>query len=238
MATYTQQFTNDTDGYDTYGSTNVPTANQDGGTELVTGKSNSSGFTRHSWIKWDFSSLSPASIISSAVISLYILSNAANGANDLQAFRLKRNWVETEATWNNYASGSAWSTAGGCSHANDIDTTALGAVSVPGTPSAGTEYQISLTAAEVQKMIDGTYSNYGFAFKMQDESGSYEHQWASSRHGTAGYHPKIVITYDVPSAPGMMVVGLFKRWQRRSSLYQELLAKGAIPLGRQELMPI
>ncbi len=243
MAILTIQATNDTDGVDTYLLSGNPTVNYSTNTYIDIGKKSSNGWYNHSLIYWDLSSIPPASLINSVVISLYIYANDANGANTYEVLRCLRDWVEAQATWNIWKTSNNWATAGAVTNASDCDLTLMGtSVSVAVGPAAGTEYTCTFGAyglQEVKKITDGTYTNYGFAFRQTNEAGLADaHGWCSSGHATQTYHPKIVIDYSPPSSPGLMILGLFRRWKRRTALYRELLAKGAIPLGNRELMPI
>lgn len=241
MATFTQQFTNDTDGVDTFIDSGATNTNYATSGAVYIGRSNSSGYMYRGLVKFDLSPLPVDSIILSAIISLYSNGNdAANGSSQVSVFRFLRNWVEAQATWNIWATSNNWSTAGAMTNASDVDTTAIAqSGSIAGNLAVGDEITFSLNVTEFTKMVNGTYSNYGFGFKQDsDTSLAYLHEYCSSSHATAGYHPKLVVEYDVPQAPGVMIIGLFEKWKRRTDLYRELMRKGAISLGSRELMPI
>jgi len=59
--------------------------------------------------------------INSANLYLYIYSNTYLITRSLTAYPLKRNWVESEATWNVYSTGNSWQSAG-AGGANDRGT--------------------------------------------------------------------------------------------------------------------
>ncbi len=66
-------------------------------------------------IRFDLSSLPAVPAIASALLTVYSDgSGQTPGTSTFTAKRLTRtNWVELQATWNNYATASAWTTAGG-----------------------------------------------------------------------------------------------------------------------------
>lgn len=64
-------------------------------------------------LKFDFSALPAGATISAATLSLYAY-NAGSAGRTYWTYELTQtDWVETEATWNSYKTGSAWAAAGG-----------------------------------------------------------------------------------------------------------------------------
>ena len=242
MPTFTQQFTNDTDGFDTFLDSNATTSNYDGWNELYIGRSNANNFMYRGLVKFDFSTIPPNAVITSAVISLYSngVDAAGSGTSLVDVFRILRDWVETQATWNIWKTSNNWSSAGALTNASDVDTTAIATSgAIHANLASGDEITFSLDVVEFTKFVNGTYSNYGFGFKQQsDTSLARMHQYCSSRHATSGYHPKLVVEYftgdgePVSMSPYWM---FFKRYQRR---LKRLLEQGAVPIGRRVLTPI
>jgi hypothetical protein len=152
--------------------------------------------TSRSLVKFDLSSISASSIFDSAVLSLYLKNDWATSDVTWRVYRLKRNWIETQTTWKNYASGASWQTAG-ATGANDIDTTELGSVLVSNSSSVGTEIQISLTASEVQKMFDGTYSNYGFLIKGDPDTNRRRWYLYTRENAATDRRPKLTVVSHV-----------------------------------------
>ena len=169
-----------------------PTVNYGTSTVLQIGVT--SGYPYRTLIKWDLSGIPSSEICDSATLSLWLDVDAApTYAITFGVYRILRNWGETTVTWNKYDGTNNWTTAG-ASGAGDMDATLLGeSASISQTTPVGTEIQISLSTAEIQKMYDGTYTNYGFVIKsMREDLGS---RWdsCSREHATTGNRPKLVV---------------------------------------------
>ncbi len=146
-------------------------------------------------MRWDISSIPFGSLVQKATITL----NVTNGTADLyEIYAVKRNWSESEATWNQFRSGSPWQTAGGTGE-NDIDPTVLGTV----TAAAIGSLKIDLNAAGiavVQSWINNPETNFGFL--IQDYAGSTDQiQFSSSEFATAASRPKLTISYNEDPTP-------------------------------------
>ena len=64
---------------------------------------------RSSLLYWDLASIPPGSIVDSVDVTL----NITNGTTqNYEFYESLRPWVESEATWNQYASGQSWQVAG------------------------------------------------------------------------------------------------------------------------------
>jgi len=55
--------------------------------------------------------------------------------------------------------------------------------------------EIDLNTSEVQKLVDGTYANYGWLLKLDTEVDDAR-LYASSENANADDRPKLVITYS------------------------------------------
>jgi hypothetical protein len=101
-------------GADTYLREVSPDANY--GTLASLQVASSSGANARTILYFDFSALPLGANISAASLSLYKYANAGGDSTGrtYMADRLTQtSWVETEATWNSYSTGHAWSVAGG-----------------------------------------------------------------------------------------------------------------------------
>jgi hypothetical protein len=183
----------DTTGHDCYLNSAAPNDNNNNALILV-GHAWPDGITYRGLIKFDLSSIPASATILSATLSIWVNGDYCINARTLRAYRVKRNWVEEEATWNVYSAGNNWGTAGCSNTTSDRDAADMGNVSVGAAVAVGTEIQIPLTAAEVQKMIDGTYTNYGWLLQVDTETGD-EYAYDSSGSATPSERPKLVVTY-------------------------------------------
>lgn len=197
--TYSSQ-PDDTTGVDTFLNSVNTTTNYATDVELGIGERNDSDLTVRSLIKFDLSTIPSNSVTSSNILSLYITRDLSSNARDASMYRVLRNWVESQATWNNWSSGNAWTTAGCGSDGNDADLTNVHATcSFTATESAGTEKQFSISTTHMDNFINGTYSNYGWLIRMATETND-AYYCDSSSSVTASERPKLVITYTSASA--------------------------------------
>lgn len=120
------------------------------------------------------SAIPKGSTVNSAVIELY---SRANSPRDyFGIYRVTASWAEMSVTWNNQPAHYA---------------TAYAKVLVPTT---GT-YKWDVKAL-VAEWVAGTYVNYGFILKRDNEEGGSWPYFCSSDHSTASYRPKITVDYS------------------------------------------
>lgn len=201
--TYTSQ-PDETGGFDNWIQSNAATTNNGTDTEIRVGESSTVAAVWRGLIKFDLTSIPSGSTTSSNILSLWIFADDSSNARDFKAFRVLRNWSEGNSTWNNYDTGSAWTTAGAGSDGNDTDlTTAWATVAYTATESVGTEKQYSLSTTEFDKFLNSTYTNYGWLIKADTENNdAYRHDSSSS--ATSSERPKLVVTYT-PGSSGKVI---------------------------------
>lgn len=137
-------------------------------------------------VEFDLKTLSGATI-NSAYIDLY---NRANSPRDnFGIYRVLASWQEMVVTWGNQPAHFA---------------TAYAKVNVPST---GT-FRFDVKKL-VQEWADGTYVNYGFILKRDNEGGTSWPYFCSSDHSTTTWRPKITVDYT-PSAITPASVGRVK----------------------------
>ena len=178
---------------DTYLSENAPTSNFGSSTALVLDGNdpNPTGNDLVTVIKWDISSIPADSLVDSAQIEIDVF-DASSGSYEI--YEMKRNWVESEATWNIFAAGNNWQTPG-ANGPLDRGSTVLGAV----TASAVGPYSISLgpdALTLVQAWIDAPGSNNGLIIANTTTGNGLD--FRSSEYGTATSRPKLTIGYSPP----------------------------------------
>jgi len=144
---------------------------------------------------WDVASIPIGSIVQSVDITVNI-TNTSNATYEI--YDLKRAWVESEATWNEYASGQNWQ-VGGADGPEDRGTTAFGAIV---GSSTGTIIS-SLNAAgvaKVQSWVNNQSPNNGFI--VQDYINHSNGLSFSSREAASvSERPKLTVTYVSSSEP-------------------------------------
>ena len=186
-----------TAGLDTFISNFAATTNYGTSAELQVGESNADAAVQRGLLKFDLSSIPSGSTITSAILTLTLYhagSFRASNNRTMYANRMKRAWVESEATWNIYSSGNNWATAGGGTNASDVDFTAFGNVAMTTSDADESEKSITLSASLVQEWLDGTFTNNGLMLSMGTESDDM-YIFHSSDGATSSKRPKLVITY-------------------------------------------
>jgi len=126
-------------------------------------------------------------------IYYYVKSEGDAVGRTYYAYRLTRDdWVTTEATWNQYKSGSSWSSAGG-----DYTATYGASAVVPG----GFGWMTWDVKDQVQWAYDNSY-DANFLIRDNDEIGSAPKNCGYRSKAHWGSYPtltpKLVITYHVP----------------------------------------
>ena len=144
---------------------------------------------RSSLLYWDLASIPPGSIVHSVDVTM----NITNGSgHNYEFYESLQPWVESEATWNQYASGQSWQVAG-ADGSLDRGSTSFGIIS--GGRGLAT---ISLNAAGVavvQSWVDNPSSNHGFIV-LNYISASNGLDFSSRETGTLSVRPKLTVTYS------------------------------------------
>ena len=136
---------------------------------------------------FDCTSIPAGTTITSAKMRLYATAEYG-GSRDYVAHKLTRGtWVETGATWNNYASGSAWTTAGG-----DYDTTVIGrATKDASATNVWVEFDVTAAA---QAWISTSSTNYGMLIKVEDETGNVRNDFTSDENADTTHRPQLLLS--------------------------------------------
>ncbi len=187
--------TNYTGTLDTRISSGTPTANAGTSIELrVDGSPDDSTLVR-----WDVSSIAAGSVVQSASITL----NATNRTNDVyELYELKRDWIETAATWNVAMVGTNWGQAG-AQAASDRGTTVLGTVTAPALGLV-TIHLNAAGMAVVQSWINNPNLNFGLIFQDYVSAGDGG-SFSSRETSTTTLRPKLTVTYAAAGGSGSII---------------------------------
>jgi hypothetical protein len=148
---------------------------------------------QHSLLQYDVTGLTN---ISSAILTLHLHSPYSFNGTPEDVFRATRNWIETEATWNNATTPQPWSTAGGDYAGPNNDTLTPYATAAPIETDTSVSFDVT---GLVQAWANNTITNNGFL--LLDNSPNNTHFY-SSRTPTPGLQPTLTITSsDTPSTP-------------------------------------
>lgn len=166
---------------------------------LGDGQDTADSRTRVSLVKFDISSVPAGSTIIDATMTLTVRIPRTGNTRTLSCFRVKRAWVDTQATWNVYSTGNSWGTAGCGNTTTDREGSSIGTVSQPSTAIAGDLIAMTLDPAKIQEMITGgVFTNNGFFLQVDTLSNDCI-LYDSADNGTSGNNPKLVINYNTPT---------------------------------------
>jgi acid phosphatase type 7 len=132
---------------------NAPTKNYGNATTLSVNGNVGKGKDESALLKWDTSGIAPGTKVNSASITLTVSNSSTE---TYQAYKLKRPWVESKATWANYDTSKPWQVAG-ANGALDRDATVVGTIK----PTATGKQTFTITPYVVQGWVDDPSSNQG-----------------------------------------------------------------------------
>ncbi len=145
---------------------------------------------------FDISSISGGSIIGGATLTLvrYLSSNDVQGLI-LQFCKMTQpTWVEAEATWNIYKSGTNWDSSGG-----DYVTTNPTAVEYTFTADSVGTIEVDITTL-VQDALDNSIDLHILRkFKTEGIASPDHSTWydQSKENAQVPFRPKLVVTYNI-----------------------------------------
>jgi hypothetical protein len=158
------------------------------------------GDRKHTVMKFTGLSNVGAGTVTNAKIRLYCVANNGNNPTT-QVYALRRNFVESQATWNIYSTGNNWGTAGALNTTSDYNNSLLASQLITTT---GQYYEFSGAAVDayVQAIVSGGSDfgllliDSGFAAPAAlDHEANYR-----STEGTDAQRPELV--FDHTAAGG------------------------------------
>lgn len=133
--------------------------------------------------------------IVSATLQLTVNSDRSSNTRTMRVYRVKRAWVDSQATWNQYSSGNNWGSAGCGDSTNDREATDIGSASVSDSLAVDTTVSISLTPASVQQMLSGgSFTNNGFLLQVDTETDD-KYVYYSVGEASVAKRPTLTVEY-------------------------------------------
>ena len=135
--------------------------------------------------------------VTAATLQLYVTTQSA--AMDAELWAVVRNWVLAQVTWNNYATATAWATAGGMG-SGDIDASSSGAYTM--AESTGAYQTLTLTGnalTNLQDWINGGRTNNGWLLAPSPDTAT-RYRFYTSDGGTDGQRPILTVTYSAAAS--------------------------------------
>jgi hypothetical protein len=177
---------------DTQITENSPAANYGGATTLKVDGDDPGGSGRdaYSLLKWDLSSVPAGSKVDSASVVVNVTNSSTQ---TYQVYDLKRPWVESAATWLQYASGSAWEVAG--AKGSLERGSQVGSLSAPTTG----KQTFTLSPALVQRWLDNPGSNQGIVIANAINSDGVD--FSSRQNADASLRPTLSMNYTATTTP-------------------------------------
>jgi len=148
-----------------------------------------SGYENRGIVIFDLSSIPSEAQVTSATLYLHEYSTQGT-TRTIGVHRVTSSWTEGGVTWNSRDGTTDWGTAGGDFISTATDEQSLSWTGVLKWDSWG-------VTPDVRGFVNGTYSNYGWIIKDENEGAvaNYLWQFNSKEHATASLRPKLEVTY-------------------------------------------
>jgi len=192
--TVTDYQPDDTIAIDTYIGSNTPTTNFGTGANILIFDSPvTATLIRFDWI-WNSLLNRKIKLISDIELELY--ANAISNYGDWTAklYLIKRDWVESEVTWNNWKSGNAWQTAGAQGADDALFTGWTSIIKTVGSTWYSYYIPASVVAQGLANQFFGImiYGQTAYGYS----GGTCQITYSSSSNATASQRPKYTFTYE------------------------------------------
>jgi hypothetical protein len=176
------------------------------GEQTVSVYSNSNNVQR-TLLKFDLSGIPSGATINSATLKLYsYLLGATGGSNPqhikMDVFRVTKDWMRNQATWNRRLTGTPWTTVGGdyVGTTQTYDTSPYArATDNPLADDVAVSWTIT---SLVNEWRQGTYANQGLVVRSYYMGGLDDQSnhllFRSSNYAVAAVRPQLVVDYTMP----------------------------------------
>ncbi len=146
-------------------------------------------------IRFDLAEVPAGSRILSATIRLYVTAARNDPPANLRvdAFKVNRAWVVSEASYQQPRDGSDWSRKGCNGIPTDRDGQACSSREIDGTD---VWYSFDVTAL-AQGWLDSALSNHGVILKCEDYPSTGHYEFASAEHVNTALWPELLVVYEV-----------------------------------------
>jgi gliding motility-associated-like protein len=195
---------------DSYIASNTATTNFGNLTSLILNGGLSTTGYKEALIKFNVSSISTSTTITSANLSMTVVSAVTVGLNSpfpLTIYRANRAWTEgnggagSGVTFNTYDGTNTWTTAGARSSGNDFLTTGQTTLAQTGNLTAGQVVGTGGVTSIVQAWVSTPSDNNGFLLVPTNRGSSLDVSLYSKDDATTANRPTLSITY--PSTPAV-----------------------------------
>jgi len=181
---------------DTYVSEEVPTSNFGGASSCLVDGDSVNGKDQACLLRWliDSTDVPADATVTSVSITLNITNKT--GGSGYAVYEVKKDWVETQATWNACAAGINWEIAG-AQGASDRGSVSLGTL----LPTATGAYTVSLNGAGValvQAWVTNPLTNHGIIIASSTNADGMD--FSSRADPTPSLRPKLTVNYTTGAA--------------------------------------
>ena len=195
---------------DTYMNQATPTINYEATGYWIL-SSNQAGSNSGGLLRFDLSAMPSNLIVTNVVLGLTTTSYSQTVDSFFNIYQSRRAWNSSQATWNVYATGNSWTTAGAQSTVSDIYSTSLGIIHDGG--SINTYYETILNAsgvAVVQGWVSNPASNNGFVIETYNNVTNVNNSFYDSDQGSVYIRPILyVYTQGIQGVTGVQgVIGI------------------------------
>ncbi len=180
------------------------------------GSGSTSTGNRRPLLKFDLSSIPTNASVNTATLKLYAVTSqtVTSGNTPLQGtiFAMTKDWVETEATWNNYKTGTAWAASG--AGVDDYSSLTVNPSFPSTTPGLTFAAQSELNAS-IQSMVGSWVTtpanNKGLIIVPRSSTGGINGglHFFSREESVASLRPQLEVNYSTP-APCLVIPGTYK----------------------------
>ncbi|UVS79156.1 DNRLRE domain-containing protein [Actinokineospora sp. UTMC 2448] len=178
---------------DTTIAANLPTANHNqvaGQPWLMVGNNSGTYGKSRALVRYDLSAIPPGTEVVDADLSIWGFYTYGSGAV-FDGHPLTRPFTESQATWNQAATGVPWTAPGG-----DAAAAADHVIGIQDRPT----WHIWENAAMAQAWVDNPAANHGFMVKVRDEAGAGQRVLLhSDEAGEPMLRPNLAVTYRMPA---------------------------------------